>query len=44
MATTYNVFERYGTVNPELAGTHFYGNCRYNLSPAIYQGTNLQHH
>ncbi len=39
MATTYNVFERYGTVNPELAGTHFYGNCRYNLSPAIYQGT-----
>jgi hypothetical protein len=39
MATTYNVFERYGTVSPELAGTNYYGNCRYGLSPAIYQAT-----
>ena len=39
MATTYNVFERYGTISPELTGNNFYGNCRYNLSPAIYQST-----
>jgi hypothetical protein len=39
MPSTYNVFERYGTVSPELTGNNYYGNCRYNLSPAIYQST-----
>lgn len=39
MPTTYNIFERYGTIAPELLGSHQYGTCRYNLSPAIYQAT-----
>ena len=39
MANTYNIFERYGTVVPDLLGSNAYGNCRYNLSPAIYQAT-----
>jgi hypothetical protein len=39
MATTYNIFERYGTVAPELSGSAWFGTCRYNLSPAIYQST-----
>jgi hypothetical protein len=39
MPSTYNVFERYGTVTPELTGNLWYGTCRYNLSPAIYQST-----
>jgi len=39
MANTYNIFERYGTISPDLLGSNWYGNCRYNLSPAIYQAT-----
>jgi hypothetical protein len=39
MANTYNIFERYGTVTPELTGSLWYGTCRYDLSPAIYQST-----
>lgn len=39
MATTYNIFERYGTVTPDLLGSNSYGSCRYNISPAIFQST-----
>lgn len=39
MPTTYETFDRYGKITPSLAGNLWYGSCRYNLSPAIYQGT-----
>lgn len=39
MPSTYNVFERYGKITPELTGSNWYGTCKYNLSPAIYQAT-----
>jgi hypothetical protein len=39
MPTTYNVFEKYGTLTPELAGSNWFGTCKYNLSPAIFQST-----
>ena len=39
MPTTYHTFDKYGTVNPTLSGSLWYGSCRYNLSPAVYQGT-----
>ena len=39
MATTYHTFDRYGTVLPTLTGNLWYGSCRYDLSPAVYQAT-----
>lgn len=39
MPSTYNVFERYGKISPDLLGNNFYGTCKYSLSPAIYQAT-----
>ena len=39
MPITYNIFEKYGVITPDLAGSNWYGTCKYNLSPAIYQST-----
>jgi hypothetical protein len=39
MPTTYNTFDRYGVVTPTLSGNLWYGTCKYDLSPAIYEST-----
>jgi hypothetical protein len=39
MPTTYNTFDRYGTITPTLNGNLWYGTCKYDLSPAIYGPT-----
>lgn len=39
MPSNYNTFDKYGLILPTLYGNMWYGSCRYNLSPAIFEST-----